>query len=169
MKFFFVLFAMAVVVTSALHTFPTLNDSAIPYHIKRQAQVNECHPTTVLWIARIAEPGVYESHISFTVRDTWSIIFDWHRDTPGMQTLNSPGLPEGPEGVGLTLSHYNLTIYNPRIWFVWLGETYFRGKPDWRGYLPGAPIRPQPAQYWFCLPGKRGVRLPDEFPNNPTP
>lgn len=29
MKFFFVLFAMAVVVTSALHTVPTLNDSAM--------------------------------------------------------------------------------------------------------------------------------------------
>ncbi|KAF9143968.1 hypothetical protein BG015_000241 [Linnemannia schmuckeri] len=146
-----------------------LSNQKRPHHIKLQAQANECKPSTILWIARIVEPDVYESRISFTVRDTWSITFDWHRDTKDMQILTSPGMPEGPEGFGLTLSHYNLTLYNPRIWFVWLGETYFRAKPDWRGYMPGAPIRPQTAQYWFCLPDKRNVRFSDEFPNNPTP
>ncbi|KAG0284001.1 hypothetical protein BGZ96_011637 [Linnemannia gamsii] len=158
------IFVTVIAIALALPSIPI--NSIVPRDIELQAQENECRPTTLLWIARIAAPGIYENHFIFTVRDFYHYNFPWERDYEGPQTKVSE-----PNQLGhfVRIHHSNLTTTLGRMFIDWMGQRYFRPKADWEGYMVGAPVRPAAHQYWYCLPLVPGVRFTDEWPYNGNP
>ncbi|KAF9118244.1 hypothetical protein BGW39_001344 [Mortierella sp. 14UC] len=102
-----------------------------------------CKSTVLTWIARLADPGVYENHFHFEVQDTFNYNFDWQRDSKGTQYKRSPKIDNG---MYVVIGHHNMTTTGDHVYIEWLGQVYIRNKADWKGFIPGsgAPVFPLP-------------------------